>query len=367
MKIANSMIELESQHTLTTSYSRKETILLGSTSSGNSSSAKQNTPESLAGQLQDQLDISQKALAALQQEKTQSAKSVSSDPSNQYGISDEDKFKIELLQSLLKLLTGKNYQFQTLQPQSNSGTDLDQLKAIISQAQQSLQNVQTQSSQGSGLQVQVAESYQETEQLNFKAGGVVQTADGREINFDVQLNMSREFAQQSNISLQAGKGVDPLVINFDGTAGQLTNTKYSFDLNSDGAAEQISFLKPGSGFLALDTNNNHKIDDGSELFGPKSGNGFSDLTKYDSDHNGWIDENDPIFDKLQIWTKDASGNDQLFSLGQKGIGAIFLGNISAQFNLKDQANVSQGESQQAGIFLKENGTAGTVQQIDLMV
>jgi hypothetical protein len=366
MKIANSMIDMESQHTLTISYSRKETILLGSTSSGNSA-AKATTPETLAGQLQDQLDISQKAINALQQEQAQSAQSVNNDPASQYGVSDEDKLKIELLQSLLKLLTGKNYHFQTIQPQTNSGTNLDQLKAIISQARQSLQSVKAQSQQGSGLEVQVAESYQESEQLNFKADGVVHTADGQEINFNVQLNMSREYAQQSSTTVQAGKAVDPLEINFDGTAAQLTTTKYSFDLNSDGTAEQISFLKPGSGFLALDANNDHKIDDGSELFGPKSGNGFSDLAKYDSDHNGWIDENDPIFDKLQIWTKDANGNDQLFSLGQKGIGAIFLGNVSAQFALKDPANVSQGESQQAGVFLKENGTAGTVQQIDLVV
>ena len=53
-------------------------------------------------------------------------------------------------------------------------------------------------------------------------------------------------------------------------------------------------LGKGSGFLALDKDGNGKIDDGNELFGTKSSDGFGDLREYDSDGSGWIDENDEI-------------------------------------------------------------------------
>jgi len=154
--------------------------------------------------------------------------------------------------------------------------------------------------------------------------------------------------------------------NYDGTAPRLTDTKSSFDLDSDGHDDQISFVGPGSGFLALDLNSDGVIS-GRELLGPQSGNGFSNLSKYDDDGNQWIDENDDIFNRLRIWTKDADGNDILFALGQKGIGAIYLGNLNTLFSFKDQSNEEQARITQSGIFVKEDGSVGTMQQVDLVV
>jgi hypothetical protein len=163
------------------------------------------------------------------------------------------------------------------------------------------------------------------------------------------------------------RAVDPLVINFDGAAAQLSDTKFSFALDNDGTLDQLSFLKPGSGFLAFDQNQDGIINNGSELFGPSIGNGFKELSQYDQDQNGWIDENDSIYEKLRIWTKDQDGKDTLFALGQKGIGAIYLGNINTEFSLKNASNQALGELRSTGIFLREDGTAGTVQQVDLVV
>ena len=80
----------------------------------------------------------------------------------------------------------------------------------------------------------------------------MKTSDGREISFHVQLNMSREFASHTDISLRAGDAVkvDPLVINFGSGAPNLADRKFSFDLDNDGSSEQISFVTQGSGFLA---------------------------------------------------------------------------------------------------------------------
>lgn len=52
---------------------------------------------------------------------------------------------------------------------------------------------------------------------------------------------------------------DPLLLNFDG----------------HGATSTLAALTPGSAWLALDRNDNRRIGNGGELFGPRSGDGFS--------------------------------------------------------------------------------------------
>ena len=94
----------------------------------------------------------------------------------------------------------------------------------------------------------------------------------------------------------------------------------------------------GAGLLDLDKNADGKSNDGKELFGPTSGNGFAELAALDSDGNGWIDENDPAFQQLKVWTKDASGEDHLSSLAQAKVGALFLGNASTPFSMNDTQN-----------------------------
>ena len=158
---------------------------------------------------------------------------------------------------------------------------------------------------------------------------------------------------------------DPLVLNFNGNAAELTTTRFSFDIDSDGQQDQIAFTGPNSGFLALDRNNDGVINNGSELFGPTTGQGFAELAAYDQDGNQWIDENDSIYNKLRIWSKDAQGQDQLIALGQRGVGAIYLGQVTSPFALKDSDNNLLGQIRSSGVFLQENGVAGTVQQIDL--
>lgn len=219
-----------------------------------------------------------------------------------------------------------------------------------------------------GVVYQRQERYQEQETMRFQAVGVVRTEDGREIEFSVAMNMSREFVQESNLDLQAGtKKVDPLVINFDGKGAELSQTRFEFDLDNNGTTEQIASLRPGSGYLALDRNGDGSINNGSELFGPNSGRGFAELAAYDEDGNNFIDEGDSIYKQLRIWTTNEDGSSQLAALGDKNIGAIFLGHVSSPFQLKDTNNQSLGEVVNSGIYLKEDGGVGVVQEINLTV
>lgn len=210
-------------------------------------------------------------------------------------------------------------------------------------------------------------SFYEAETTGFQAGGTVRTADGREINFNVDVGMSREFASyyEQNYGLDSIRTCDPLVINLNGDVAGLSDQKFFFDIDGDGVKDQVSMLASGSGYLALDKNGDGKINDGSELFGPQSGSGFADLAAYDEDGNGWIDENDSIWSQLKIWCKTESGEDQLYTLADKGVGAICLQNAATDFALNGAANQPNGYIRSTGIFLYENGNVGTVQHVDL--
>lgn len=252
--------------------------------------------------------------------------------------------------------------------------DAGELQARLQEAEQATPQPPAQpsgerpASAGFGIEYDRQERYSEVEQTQFAASGTVKTADGREINFQLQLSMQRSYVEESNVSIRLGdaaRKVDPLVLNFSGSAPQLTDQRFSFDLNADGQKEQISFVAPGSGFLVFDRNQDGRINDGRELFGPTTNDGFAELAALDDDGNGWIDESDAAFDKLQIWSRDGAGNDRLQSLATAGVGAIALSRVATPFDIKDNANELLGQVRSSGIFLQEDGVAGTIQQIDL--
>jgi len=210
--------------------------------------------------------------------------------------------------------------------------------------------------------------HSEQEITTFASSGTAFTEDGRVIDFNVELSMTRSFMQETNIFTAETPAfmTDPLVINLGSGVTEVTDQKFLFDIDSDGKEDEISFVKEGSGFLALDKNGDGKINNGSELFGTKSGDGFKDLAAYDEDGNGFIDDNDDVFKKLLIWTKDKAGNDKLISAKEAGVGAIFLGSASTDFSLKNmQTNATNAQIRQTGIFLKEEGGVGTIQHVDI--
>jgi hypothetical protein len=223
--------------------------------------------------------------------------------------------------------------------------------------------------QGWGMEYKVDEVSLETEQLQFSAAGVIKTADGQEINFRLALQMQRADVEEQHIDIKAGDAalaVDPLVLNFDGSAAQLRSGTFQFDLKADGQSENLPLLGSTSAFLALDKNHDGQVNDGSELFGPTTGSGFSQLAQYDSDQNGWIDENDPVYSDLRLWQPSSDGKGQLATLAEKNVGAICLQSTSTPFTYKDSAGQIQGTLSNTGVFLEENGAPGTVQQLNYL-
>jgi hypothetical protein len=280
----------------------------------------------------------------------------------QQSIDDvENDPTLRLIRAMVAMMTGHEIKLNTLHLETPAA-------AQPIESPQSEQAVQ----QGAGFGIEYThhEAYSESEQTRFAASGMVRTTDGRSIDFSVAVSMARSYHEESDVRIAIGdtrRTQDPLVINFAGTATQLTSQRFKFDLNSDGTNEDINFVAGGSGFLAFDRNGDGQINNGSELFGAKSGNGFSELAELDSDHNGWIDESDDAYTRLRVWTKDSRGQDRLSTLKEADVGAISLTHTATPFDLKDANNELLGQIRASGIFLHERGNVGTIQQIDLTI
>jgi hypothetical protein len=205
------------------------------------------------------------------------------------------------------------------------------------------------------------------QQTRFRAQGQVDTADGRHIQFTASLSLSREF-----VGVSASEGTpnaqDPLVLNFDGKGVQLKSGQTTpFDLNGDGQTEPIPVLAPGSGILFDDKNGDGIANNGTELFGPQSGDGFADLAQLDTDSNGWIDSGDPVFGELRVWFQSGAGPGKSYTLSDLGVGAISVANVATPFDLRTPGNALLGQIRSTGIYLREDGEAGTVSHVDLSV
>lgn len=292
-------------------------------------------------------------------------------------LGPEEQAKIRLLEAMMEQLTGKKSEFkiQLFDPEKGEDDISDETKELAAvdpnAPSREVDATADESGEGEGFALiyEYHESYTERESSMFNAQGTIKTSDGKEIAFSLDLNLHREFHQEANLRLTAGDEalIDPLVINFDGKGAELTSERFSFDLNADGTEEDIPFVRAGSGLLAIDLNNDGKINDGSELFGPSTGNGFQELAAHDSDGNGFIDSNDESFDQLRVITNDGNNNRITKTLEDAGVAAVYTRSANTAFSLKDDENILQGQVVRTGVFLGADDTVGVVQQIDLAV
>jgi hypothetical protein len=106
----------------------------------------------------------------------------------------------------------------------------------------------------------------------------------------------------------------PIIINLGNGGYQLSDTSspVRFDMNADGKPEKMTWTAAGApmAFLFVDHNGNGIVDNGSELFGTwmrsvrdgkRGRNGFRILADYDTNHDGVVDANDPVWKSLKLW------------------------------------------------------------------
>ena len=273
---------------------------------------------------------------------------------------------LSMIKDLMERLTGVRIEVYAPGPQAGQGTP--QLPQAGAPSAGTAGNARP--SAGFGLLYEASTVRQESERLDVQVQGQVQTRDGRTIDFQLGLTLERNYREETRTRVALGDAAaptDPLVLRFDGPAQALQDQRFAFDLQGDGQAEQVPLLAQGWGYLALDRNQNGRIDNGLELFGPRTNQGFAELATLDSDGNGWIDEADAAFKDLRIWRPQADGGGRLQSLQAEGIGALGLANAASPFALRTADNASLGALRATGAYLREDGQAGALQQLDLAV
>lgn len=408
MKIANSQVSMASSHELETHVSVKKASLEvraedGSQAKRAVAAIYENSGESMVSAVEEygrklhkmarQDEAQPKPPGHPGGQKAQEFRCEAKACAFEFRIDEKSEMKIQLLNRLLEALGSKG----RIEPIEIGGKSVDALDlrgpaartagmrsrmfgmsafSFSASVSASISAVRTEDGAAAGTSssgtlwqrvTAVSAERSEREHTAFRSRGCAVTEDGRSISFDVEFAMSRAFSEKfETLSSQSFVMTDPLVINLDSKTTSVSDVKFRFDLDSDGTEEEISFAGQGSGFLALDADGNGRIDNGSELFGTKSGNGFADLAAHDEDGNGWIDENDSVFSRLRVWTKDEDGSDRLLDLKEANVGAIYLGSADTEFSLKDAAtNQTNAVVRRTGIYLKETGEAGTISHVDL--
>ena len=392
MKIVSSNIALQSDHSKKEQHYVAETLRVR-----NGDNISVETQRTYLGQSenssQTKVSLSEKALQLLQNEQENANKNANENANanllrrsvqNNNAVQNneidapEDP-KLLLIRAIIEAITGKSIKFvgesaANQSDKANSTTPTMANLANIANANGGEVIAVNSGNTAFGLRYNSNEVIKENETTNFSASGIIKTADGKEIQFQCDLSMQRSFYMDNSTEIFMGASTDrkslcdPLIINFAGTAAELKNTTFAFDLNADGSAENIQELAAGSAFLVLDKNKDGKINNGNEMFGTQSGDGFADLSVYDEDGNGWIDENDSVYNSLGVWNNSAYGG-KIRSLKEAGIGAIYLQNANTEFSIKDKTtNELQGQIRKTGIFLNEkNGNIGTIQHVDLAI
>lgn len=107
-----------------------------------------------------------------------------------------------------------------------------------------------------------------------------------------------------------GESITPLVLAFAGEAVQF-NTRVVAGFDLTGTMSVVTdWPTSTTPWLALDRNENGRIDDGGELFGSATmleigkpaGNGFVALRELDSNWDGRIDAGDALWSRLLVWS-----------------------------------------------------------------
>jgi len=275
-------------------------------------------------------------------------------PALAYGSNLSASFR--KMKMVLEYMLGKHIQVASEQGRAPRPSELA-ADSLVAAKQQAISITETQSD---ALVYRLRSHESEKTSVNIQA--VLNLRSGRTINLNLEQSMSRSLDLDLQLNaLDAAKFIDPLALNFSGPVS-LSEDRVEFDLDADGHMENIATFASNSAYLALDKNGDGKINDGSELFGALSGDGFAELAQYDEDGNGFIDAGDSVFSRLQLYNPGGA----LRSINSAGVEAIYTASVTSPFTLTSKSGETLGMVRSTGFHVGAYG-ANTAQQIDLAV
>jgi len=186
MKIEQSAIYMSSVHQIKEQYGRTEKLEAWIAP----------PPETTQGRQEDRIILSRQVSDRFAASMTKTQET--------YNLDDADKSlspNLSMIKRLIELFTGNeinitdlsNINKNTSPETSDCCTDADE--PVITEAQ---------SMQGWGARYDLQESYSESEQTSVSIQGIIQTVDGQEMTFNLNLQMERSFLEQNNVSIRLG-------------------------------------------------------------------------------------------------------------------------------------------------------------------
>lgn len=212
-------------------------------------------------------------------------------------------------------------------------------------------------------QLSVTERLYEYERLDYQTTFVLEDFQGTSSAHHFSLSYTRELEIERQVTMSAVEFTDPLVLNIGENAQLYVKDKQAFDLDADGQKEFIPELASGVWYLAYDRNQNGKIDNGLELFGAQTGQGFEELAELDDNDNDLIEANDEQFNQLSLW----DGHRSLMSLADGGIRAISLNAADTPFTFTDNVGNPLAQIRQTAVFITDTNKLGAIHQVDIAV
>ncbi|PKR52142.1 hypothetical protein [Thalassospira povalilytica] len=151
---------------------------------------------------------------------------------------------------------------------------------------------------------------------------------------------------------------DPLILDLDGNGIDITSLKDGqlFDIDGDGTLDQTAWIKGADALLALDRNGDGEINDGRELFGDQHGakDGFAELSKFDDNLDGLIDQQDGVFSSLVLLRADGS---------QQGLADAGIKSISLAMVTPIDERLIGGDLVAQSKFERDDGSTGQVGEV----
>lgn len=155
-----------------------------------------------------------------------------------------------------------------------------------------------------------------------------------------------------------------MTVDFEGSATELTSTHFEFSIDTHGSLGQVNILQAGNPTPEPAPIPADSADEAPDPAGRFVG-GLDKPVRQDINERQLIGMMKFVYQQLRVWRRHADGSQQLLALGEKSIGALYLGHLTAPLQAKTaEAEFVSAAAPGGSADLPRNSRTDTAQQIN---